>query len=66
MIDLILKHLNTVEECLTTAVETVETYLKDELPKAKILALKVDGIETQPILSASTSGISSIQELICP
>jgi len=47
VIDLILKHLNTVEECLTTAVKTVETYLKDELPKAKILALKVDGIETQ-------------------
>ena len=47
VIDLILKHLNTVEECRTTAVETVETYLKDELPKAKILALKVDGIETQ-------------------
>jgi uncharacterized protein Yka (UPF0111/DUF47 family) len=47
VIDLILKRLNTVEECLTTAVETVETYLKGAIPKAKILALKVDGIETQ-------------------
>jgi len=47
VIDLILKYLNTAEDCLTTAVETVETYLKGELPEAKSLALKVDGIETQ-------------------
>jgi len=47
VIDLILKHLDTVEECLTTAVETVATYLKGEIPKAKSLALKVDGIETK-------------------
>jgi predicted phosphate transport protein (TIGR00153 family) len=47
VIDLILKHLNTVEECLTTAMETIETYLKGEIPEAKALALKVDGIETE-------------------
>jgi predicted phosphate transport protein (TIGR00153 family) len=47
VIDLILKHLNTAEECLRTAMETVETYLKGEIPEAKSLALKVDGIETQ-------------------
>jgi predicted phosphate transport protein (TIGR00153 family) len=47
VIDLILKHLNTAEECLRTAMETVETYLKGQIPEAKSLALKVDGIETQ-------------------
>ena len=47
VIDLILKHLNTVEESLTAAMKTVETYLKGEIPEAKSLALKVDGIETQ-------------------
>lgn len=47
VIDLTLKHLNTVEESLTTAMETVETYLKGGVPEAKSLALKVDGIETQ-------------------
>jgi len=47
VIDLILKHLNTAEECLTTAMKTVETYLKGQIPEAKALALRVDGIETQ-------------------
>jgi predicted phosphate transport protein (TIGR00153 family) len=55
VIDLILKHLNTVEESLATAMETIETYFKGDIPKAKkgdipkakSLALKVDGIETQ-------------------
>ena len=47
VIDLILRHVSTAEECLTTAMETVETYLKGDILKAKALALKVDGIETQ-------------------
>ncbi|UCD72284.1 MAG: DUF47 domain-containing protein [Syntrophobacterales bacterium] len=47
VIDLILKHIDTAEECLATAMETIETYLKGEIPKAKSLALKVDSIETQ-------------------
>ena len=47
VIDLIIKHVSTAEECLKTAMETVETYLKGDIPKAKSLALKVDGIETQ-------------------
>ncbi|MCK5551853.1 MAG: DUF47 family protein, partial [Deltaproteobacteria bacterium] len=47
VVDLILRHLNTAEECLTTAMKTVETYLKGEIPEAKALALKVDGIETE-------------------
>ncbi len=47
VIGLIKKHITTVEECLMTAVETVETYLKGDIPQAKSLARKVDGIETQ-------------------
>jgi predicted phosphate transport protein (TIGR00153 family) len=47
VVDLILRHLNTAEECLTTAMKTVETYLKGKIPEAKTLALKVDGIETE-------------------
>jgi predicted phosphate transport protein (TIGR00153 family) len=47
VIDLIFKHLDTADECLRTAMETVDTYLKGDIPKAKSLALKVDGIETE-------------------
>ena len=47
VIDLILKHVGTAEECLRTAMEAVETYLRGEIPKAKQLALRVDGIETE-------------------
>ena len=47
VIELILKHLDTVEEGLKTTMETIETYLKGEIPEAKALALKVDGIETE-------------------
>ena len=39
VIDLILKHLNTVEEGLKTAMETIETYLKGEIPEAKLSPL---------------------------
>jgi predicted phosphate transport protein (TIGR00153 family) len=47
VIDLIFKHLDTAHECLKTAMETVETYLKGDIPKAKSLALEVDRIETE-------------------
>lgn len=47
VIDLIFKHLDTADECLKTAMETIETYLKGDIPKAKSLAIKVDGIETE-------------------
>ncbi|MFQ5841764.1 MAG: DUF47 domain-containing protein [Thermodesulfobacteriota bacterium] len=47
VINLIVKHINTVEESLGTAMETVEAYLKGDIPEAKSLALKVDSIETQ-------------------
>lgn len=47
VIDLIIKHLNKVEESLATALKTVETYLSRDISEAKALALKVDGLETQ-------------------
>jgi predicted phosphate transport protein (TIGR00153 family) len=47
VIDLIFKHLDTADECLKTALETIESYLKGDIPKAKQLALRVDGIETE-------------------
>ncbi len=47
VIDLIRKHINTVEECLATSMETIEIYLKGDIPEAKSLALKVDEIGKQ-------------------
>ena len=47
VIDLILKHLSTAEECLKIALETIEIYLKGDISQAKSLAIKVDSIETQ-------------------
>ncbi len=47
VIDLIVKHLNTVEESLATAMKCIETYLSGDISEAKALALKVDNLETQ-------------------
>jgi uncharacterized protein len=47
VIELIIKHIIIVEECLSTAITTIETYLKGEKKEAKALAHQVDGIETQ-------------------
>jgi predicted phosphate transport protein (TIGR00153 family) len=47
VIDLVIKHLNAVENSLATAMKCVETYLRDDIAMAKILARKVDGIETE-------------------
>jgi len=47
VIDLIIKHLDKVEESLATALKTVETYLSRNISEAKALALKVDNLETQ-------------------
>lgn len=43
---LIVKHLDMVDNCLTTALETVEEYLNDNIEGAKVLAIKVDKCET--------------------
>jgi len=46
VIDLILKHADIVEECLTTAIEAVDAYLADDKAKAKKLSQETDKIET--------------------
>ncbi len=45
VIELMSKHLDKVEDCLKTAMETIETYLKGDIPEANSLAVKVAGIE---------------------
>lgn len=47
VIDLITKHLDKAEECLSTAVHCIETYIGGNISEAKALALKVDNLETQ-------------------
>ena len=46
VIELISKHVDVVEECLTTAMETIDAYLKGEKDKAKKLSLQTDKIES--------------------
>lgn len=46
VIELIVKHLDTVEESLATALKTIETYISGDISEAKALALKVDNMET--------------------
>ncbi len=43
---LILKHLEEVDNCLMTALKTVEGYLTSNVQEAKSLAIEVDQIET--------------------
>ena len=45
--ELILKHLEEVNKCLKTALKTIEEYLKSNIEEAKLLAIKVDQIETE-------------------
>lgn len=47
VIELILKYLDEVEKCLTTAVKTVEVYLADDINQAKNLSRQVDEAEGQ-------------------
>ncbi len=44
--ELIVKHLEEVNNCLKTALKTVEKYLSSNIEEAKLLAIKVDQIET--------------------
>lgn len=46
VIELISKHVDVVEECIDTAMETIEAYLKGEKDKAKKLSLQTDKIES--------------------
>jgi len=45
--ELILKHLEKVDECLKTALKAIEEYLSSNIEEAKLLAIKVDHIETE-------------------
>jgi predicted phosphate transport protein (TIGR00153 family) len=45
VLDLILKHVDIVERCLMTAIETVEAYLTEDIARAKKLSQDTDKIE---------------------
>ena len=47
VVDLLLKHLDVVEVCLTTGIKTIQTYLKGDTKEAKELAKEVDKIESE-------------------
>ena len=47
VVELLIRHIDIVEDCLTTAIRTVQTYLKEDKKEAKELAKQVDAIETQ-------------------
>jgi len=47
VVELLIKHIEIVEECLTTAIKTVQIYLQGNTNEAKEMAKKVDGIEYQ-------------------
>jgi len=45
--ELILKHLEEVDECLKTALKAIKEYLSSNIEEAKSLAINVDQIETE-------------------
>ncbi|UCD77917.1 MAG: DUF47 domain-containing protein [Desulfobacterales bacterium] len=47
VIELILKHLDLVEETLKTGIRTIELYLENNISEAKVLARKVRSIESE-------------------
>ena len=47
VIELILKHLNMVEDCLLNAIQTIEHYLQDNISEAKISARKSRSAESE-------------------
>ena len=47
VIGLIAKHADKMEECLSTAIKTLQAYLKDDIDEAKHLARETDKIETE-------------------
>ena len=47
VVELIIRHLDKVEECLSMASKTLMFYLNGEIKKAKGLARQVDSIETE-------------------
>ncbi|MDJ0722573.1 MAG: DUF47 family protein [Desulfobacterales bacterium] len=47
VIDLIEQHAAKMEACLSTAVETLLTYLEDDIARAKTLARRTDALESE-------------------
>ena len=47
VIELVMKHVDAVEECLKTGVKTLEVYLSGNIKEAKILSRNVRNIESQ-------------------
>ncbi len=47
VVELLIKHLETVEDCLTTGIKTIQEYLSGDINEAKALSKRVDAIETQ-------------------
>ena len=47
VIDLIEKHADKMEECLSTAINTIQAYLKESIDEAKKLGRETDKIEAQ-------------------
>jgi predicted phosphate transport protein (TIGR00153 family) len=47
VIDLIEKHADKMEECLSTAIKTIQAYLKENIDEAKKLGRETDEIEAQ-------------------
>ena len=47
VIDLIEKHADKMEECLSTAIKTIQAYLKENIDEAKKLGRETDKIEKQ-------------------
>jgi predicted phosphate transport protein (TIGR00153 family) len=47
VIELILKHVDMVEECLQTGIKTIESYLQEEINEAKAMARKAQDLESE-------------------
>ncbi len=47
VLELIEKHADKVEECLSTTLSTIQAYLNDDIASAKTLARQTDNLETQ-------------------
>lgn len=47
VIDLIEQHVDKMETCLETAMDTLQAYLEDDIPRAKTLARQTDVLESE-------------------
>ena len=47
VVELILKHLDMVDDCLKTSLETVEFYLQGDISQAKVHARSARSIESE-------------------